>query len=261
MPNCSSEFFLKCIPPAQPVLLIQDGHSSHVSIHLIMMARENNVCLLCLPAHTSHILQPLNVRVFKSFKSNFNKACGNYMKQNPGGVITADVLASLVSQAYPTAFTPVNVLSGFKKTGIYPFNPSSVNDRQLMLSPLHPIVCVLHWNNQYQKVKYSLCSFLQRRRYVFKRFEEGCDIQDEEYVAWVRINHPEQCLSVDSSSSVSATSDANHVKASSSPSSVEQNDDILVQPKPKDQRLLVRKEKLASTKNQFALLMTMYCQA
>ena len=124
-------FFLKSIPPARPVLLVQDGHSSHVSIELIEMARENDVCLLCLPAHTSHILQPLDVGVFKSFKSNFNKACGNYMKQNPGRVINTVILASMVGQAYPTAFTPVNILSGFKKTGIYPFNPSSVYNRQL----------------------------------------------------------------------------------------------------------------------------------
>ena len=77
-------FFLKSIPPARPVLLIQDGHSSHVSIELIEMARENNVCLLCLPSHTTHILQPLDIGVFKSFKSGFNKACGDYMKQHPG---------------------------------------------------------------------------------------------------------------------------------------------------------------------------------
>ena len=53
------------------------------------------------------------------------------MKQNPGRVITADVLALMVGQAYQTAFTPVNVLSGFRKTGIYPFNPSSVDDQKL----------------------------------------------------------------------------------------------------------------------------------
>ena len=122
------EFFVSSIPPIRPVLLIQDGHSSHVSIELIEMARANGVCLLCLPAHTSHILQPLDVGVFKSFKSSFNKACGNYMKQNPERVITTDILASMVGEAYTTSFTP---LSGFKKTGIYPFNPSSVDDRQL----------------------------------------------------------------------------------------------------------------------------------
>ena len=70
-------FFLKSIPPTRSVLLLQDGHSSHV---LIEMAHENGVCLLCLPAHTSHILQPLDIGGFKSFKSSFNKACSNYMK-------------------------------------------------------------------------------------------------------------------------------------------------------------------------------------
>jgi len=40
----------------------------------------------------------------------------------------------MVAQAYPTSFTPVNVLSGFKKAGVYPFNPSEVNDRQLVPS-------------------------------------------------------------------------------------------------------------------------------
>ena len=114
-------FFLKSI----------HGHSSHISIELIEMARENNVCLLCLPSHTTHILQPLDIGVFKSFKSGFNKACGDFMKQHLGRVIMTDVLALMVGQAYTSAFTPVNVLSGFRNTGIYPFNPSSVDDRQL----------------------------------------------------------------------------------------------------------------------------------
>ena len=162
------------------------------------------------------------------------------MKQNPGRVITADVLASLVGRAYPTAFTvPVNVLSGFKKTGIYPFNPSSVDDQQLApsnaLSTTPNSVCT---SLEQPEGEPQPMLFSPEKEIRFqKRFEEGYDIQDEEYIAWVRINHPERCLSIDSSSSVSATSDANHVQVSSSPSSVEQNDvlsDILVRPKPKE---------------------------
>ena len=42
------------------------------------------------------VINRADVGVFKSFKSSFNKACGNYMKQNPGRVITADVLALIV---------------------------------------------------------------------------------------------------------------------------------------------------------------------
>ena len=95
-------FFIKNIPPMRPILLIQDGHSSHVSIELIEMTRANDVIVLCLPAHMSHILQPLDVGVFKAFKTSFNKACGNYMRQHPNQVITTDVLASVVAQAYLT---------------------------------------------------------------------------------------------------------------------------------------------------------------
>ena len=62
-----------------PVLLIMDGHGTHMSIELIELARSNGVHLLCLPSHTTHILQPLDVGIFKSFKSNFSKACSKYI--------------------------------------------------------------------------------------------------------------------------------------------------------------------------------------
>ena len=62
-------FFAKNIPPARPIILTQDGHASHMSIPLIEVARANNVHILCLPVHTTHLLQPLDVGVFKSFKS------------------------------------------------------------------------------------------------------------------------------------------------------------------------------------------------
>ncbi len=103
------QFFLSNIPPTRPVLLIQDGHQSHVSIELIELARENGVNLLCLPSHTSHLLQPLDVGVFKSFKSNFNKMCMNYISDFPGRVVTEDVISSIIGKAYPLAFTPIKL--------------------------------------------------------------------------------------------------------------------------------------------------------
>ncbi len=125
------QFFLKNIPPTRPVLLIEDGHSSHITIELIELARANDVHLLCLPAHTTHILQPLDVGVFKSFKSFFSKACHKYLVSNPGRVITTDVIASIVGEAWSQSMTPLNIMSGFKKCGIYPLNPGEIIDRQL----------------------------------------------------------------------------------------------------------------------------------
>ena len=56
------EFFQQHILPARPVLLIMDGHGSHMSIYLIELAQSSGVHILCLP---SHVLQPLDVGVFK----------------------------------------------------------------------------------------------------------------------------------------------------------------------------------------------------
>ena len=45
-------------------------------------------------------------------------------------MITSDIIAALVAEAWPLSLTPVNVMDGFK-CGIYPFNPGEVSDRQL----------------------------------------------------------------------------------------------------------------------------------
>ena len=103
---------MRNIPPARPVLLVMDGHGSHVSIELIEVAHANDVHLLCLPSHTTHILQPLDVGVFKSFKANFSKTCGKYLAAHPGRVITSDKLSSLVAEAWPHSFTTLNIIWG-----------------------------------------------------------------------------------------------------------------------------------------------------
>ena len=72
-------FFLSCIPPTHPVLLIQDGHSSHISINIIKLARENSIHIIYLPPHTTLLLQLLDIGVFKSFKSHYNDQCRKYM--------------------------------------------------------------------------------------------------------------------------------------------------------------------------------------
>ena len=46
----------------------------HINIDVIDVCRENDVILFCLPPHTTHALQPLDVSVFKSLKDSFAKA-------------------------------------------------------------------------------------------------------------------------------------------------------------------------------------------
>ena len=99
------------------MVLIQDGHATHMSIKLIELACTNDVHLLCLPAH---ILQPLDVGVYSSL--TFQKGSTSYLTKHPGPVITNDMIASLVATAWPSAFTPNDIMGGFRKTGVFPSN-------------------------------------------------------------------------------------------------------------------------------------------
>ena len=72
------ELFLKCIPPERPVLLLVDGHKAHVTAELIETATANKVLVFCLPAHSSHLLQPLDLSLFEPLKRGWVWACAAF---------------------------------------------------------------------------------------------------------------------------------------------------------------------------------------
>ena len=52
-------------------LLIVDGHGSHTSDEFMTICCLNNIYLLFLPAHTSHVLQPLDLGWFSSLRTAY----------------------------------------------------------------------------------------------------------------------------------------------------------------------------------------------
>jgi len=51
------------------------------------------------------------------------------MVSNPGQVIQSENLAALWAEAWPKALPPVNIMNGFKKSGLFSLNPGEVLDR------------------------------------------------------------------------------------------------------------------------------------
>jgi hypothetical protein len=184
------KFFIKSIPPARPVLLIEDGHGSHITLDVIELARKNDIHLLCLPSHTSHILQPLDIGVFKSFKSGYSKACRKYIMENPGRVITSEAIMSLVGGTWAQSITPMNILSGFKKSGISPLNPSEASDRMLapakVFKPSSDVSCASS-----SSASLTSPTFSDEQIALYeKRFREGYNVHDPQYELWVKETHP-----------------------------------------------------------------------
>ena len=176
-----------------------------------------------------HMLQPLDVGVFKSLKSNYSMACKKFLSEHPGQVISTDVLASLLAQAWPESVTPVNVMSGFRKCGIYPLNPGQISDRQL--APSRALV------KPKQTSKLDEITPEQEKLYQ-KRYEEG----------------HQQTVIGSSTASVVSTCAPDSDRASLTVSSVSTSDvlsDLLALPKPK-----VTKKKQKPGFNQKAVCIT-----
>ena len=107
-------------------LLILDGYSTHKNIKFIWEYFQNKVCLLFLPSHTSHVLQPLNLFIFGPLKIYYRQKI-NYtgLIADSAPVLKAQFINYYI-QAYTKTFKSLNIKNGFNTTGIYPFRPSQV---------------------------------------------------------------------------------------------------------------------------------------
>jgi len=71
----------------QKHVLLLDVHGSHVyNVDFLKMMAANNVDVFCFPPHTSHILQPADVSLFKSLKSNWTAEGLKFTKETGGKV-------------------------------------------------------------------------------------------------------------------------------------------------------------------------------
>ena len=111
-------------------LLILDGHGSHVTAEFDQYAKQNSIIVLCMPPHSSHILQPLDVSCFAVLKRLYGRAVEAQMRVGINHIDKDDFL-TLYQEIRPAVFQSATIQSGFKATGIVPFDPDQV------LSELH----------------------------------------------------------------------------------------------------------------------------
>ena len=118
--------FLRYASAAQPIILLMDGHSSHYCPETIELAAKEGVILFTLPPNTTHLTQPLDKGVFGPFKVHWRQVCHDYRVSHPGKVVTIYDFSSLLSKAWMESMSAVNIIQGFKTTGIYPLNQEAV---------------------------------------------------------------------------------------------------------------------------------------
>ena len=110
------------VPP--PYLLILDGCSSHVSsVATLRKLIDAQVHALTMPAHTSSVLQPLDVGVFAPFKAFLRKATADIRLEGTRSQFLPKAdMAEVACKAWETAASPSNVVAAFRSAGAWPVN-------------------------------------------------------------------------------------------------------------------------------------------
>jgi len=120
----------------EPILLILDNHSSHISLRAYEFCKSNNIVMLSLPPHGSHRIQPLDVSIYGPFKTAFKQECNLFIKNQLGKKITQNDLASLFRKAFQKIATIPKAEAGFAATGIYPLNPDVFTDEDFVAADI-----------------------------------------------------------------------------------------------------------------------------
>jgi hypothetical protein len=107
-----------------------DGHSSHYTLDLLRYAEEHNIIVLGCPPHCTHVLQGLDVVCFAKMKTEFRKEIQVFEDLHLANVGKKD-FAGVFGRAYLRAFTPETIKAAFAATGLHPFNPEAITEKQM----------------------------------------------------------------------------------------------------------------------------------
>ncbi len=71
--GCIANFFVKQIPSKRPVILLLEGHLSHVDYNTSLFCKANEIHLFRLRPRTSHVMDPADTGFFNVFKGEWKK--------------------------------------------------------------------------------------------------------------------------------------------------------------------------------------------
>jgi len=106
-------------------LLILDGHGSHLTPKFDEICEKNDIIAICMPPHSSHLLQPLDIGCFAVLKRAYSRLIESKMRVGINHIDKLDFL-----EAYPTArieaFKLETIKNSFAAAGLVPYGPNRV---------------------------------------------------------------------------------------------------------------------------------------
>ncbi|RKK70134.1 hypothetical protein BFJ71_g17692, partial [Fusarium oxysporum] len=106
-------------------LLILDGHESHHSVEFERYCEANKIITLCMPAHSSHLLQPLDIGCFGPLKKAYGREIEDLIRRSVHHISKTEFFPAFAA-AFQATMTEKNIRGAFRGAGLVPFDPESV---------------------------------------------------------------------------------------------------------------------------------------
>eukprot|EP00008_Paramoeba_atlantica_P005549 CAMPEP_0201501292 /NCGR_PEP_ID=MMETSP0151_2-20130828/83510_1 /ASSEMBLY_ACC=CAM_ASM_000257 /TAXON_ID=200890 /ORGANISM="Paramoeba atlantica, Strain 621/1 / CCAP 1560/9" /LENGTH=451 /DNA_ID=CAMNT_0047894785 /DNA_START=362 /DNA_END=1717 /DNA_ORIENTATION=+ len=105
----------------KPVVLLLDGHFSHLSLESLFLAAKYRIIVVCLPSHTTSVLQPNDRSVNRQFKINLDLDLQSHVAFSL--VVESRDIACFVARALKKENMSHAVENSWKQVGLFPLEP------------------------------------------------------------------------------------------------------------------------------------------
>lgn len=154
------------------MVLVLDGYGGHIQYPFLQLMKDNRIVVIALPAHTSHVLQPLDITVFAAYKSfleeELHRASRFLSKLNYFTV------GRCISNAYAKEFVAPTISSVFTRAGLW-----NTETFKTDISPLEYLFC--DDGTSKPSLQFILLSFAKKERSLLR----DADVEEE---GRIRIN-------------------------------------------------------------------------
>ncbi len=106
-------------------MITLDGHESHLSAEFELFCKEKNIITLCLPPHSSHLTQPLDVGCYSVLKRAYSKEIEAFIKAHINHITKPEFFIAFKAAHFAT-MTSGNIKAGFCGAGLVPYDPQAV---------------------------------------------------------------------------------------------------------------------------------------
>ena len=89
-----------------------DGHSSYINLKFVQFCEDHKIILICLPPHSIHLLQPLDLIIFLQLKRLYLLKVNKYAARNITR-INKKYFLRILGEIYPYIYTLRLINSAF----------------------------------------------------------------------------------------------------------------------------------------------------